>query len=219
MANLVEPLSTAPQPAPVEATAPQPAPAPEGGGADISPELVQIPVIQGLLAGEPAAVSVPIAEFDAMPEGKLITQNKDSLMNAGIGFYRSLGGDLGAMFNRMFVSDSEIQAADKAGKLLELAPPFSQVNQALSQAGAQNPVLRDPAGRPTGFKTGGAPAPAPGPVANTQQAPAPMPSGKPSKTPARVVQSKMRALNPQSPTEGAKPGAGRLLNSILKPVV
>lgn len=216
MANanqLVEPLPTAPaQAAPVEPTASAPA---EEGGAGIASELTQIPVIQGLLAGEPAAVSVPIAEFDAMPEGKLITQNKDSLMGAGIGFYRSLGGDLGAIFNRMFLSDQEIQAADKAGKLLEVAPPFTQVNQALSQAGAQNPVLRE-GERPTGFKTGGAQAPSPAGIAQAVTPPTAMPA---SKTPARVMQAKMRALNPGSPTEGPKPGAGRLLNQILKPVV
>jgi len=215
MASLVEPNATAQSAPAVEPTTPQPQAAPEEGGANFSPELVQIPAIQGLLAGEPAAFSIPIAEFDARPEGKIITDNKDALMQAGMGFYRSLGGDIGAVFNRMFLADSEIQAADKAGQLSQVAPPFDQVNQMISQSGQQNPVLKQ-GERPTGLKSAGAPAPTPGPVTAPPPAPTPQSAGK---TPARLLGAKIRNLDPGSPTEGPKPGAGRILNQILKPVL
>lgn len=210
---LVEPNSSAPAAAAapaVEPTTPQPAAAPAEAEAALPPELIHIPAIQGILAGEPAAFSVPIAEFDASPEGKVITANKDPLMQAGMGFYRSLGGDIGAIFNRMYLADTEIQTADKEGRLTEVAPPLSQVNQMISQSGQANPVLQDKP-RPTGMKTAGPAAPAPGPVVPPNQ-----PS---SKTPARAIQAKMRNLDVGSPTEGSKPGAGRILNQILKPVL
>lgn len=213
--NLVEPLAaTAPTPE-VTPTAPQPQPQSQAeSGPSLPEELIQIPAIQGMIAGQPPAFSVTIADFEKLPEGKTIVANKDSLMQAGMGFYRSLGGDLGAIFNRMYLSDTEIQEADKAGQLQQVAPPLAEVNQMLSQSGAGHPVLQEGAPRPTGFKSSGAPAPTPGPVAPMQ----PMQPAQ-AKTPARVMQAKMRNLNVGSPTEGQKPGAGRILNSILKPVL
>lgn len=206
MANsLVEPNANAAAAAPaVEPTTP------EATGTDLPQELLQIPAFQGIIAGEPAAFSVPIAGFENSPEGKLITANKDPLLKAGMGFYRSLGGDIGAIFNRMFLADTEIQTADKEGRLTEVAPPLSEVNQMISQSGQANPVLQDKP-RPTGLKSAGPAAPAPGPTVPPNQLA--------NKSPARAIQAKMRNLDVGSPTEGAKPGAGRVLNQILKPVL
>lgn len=209
--QLVEPIGAATA-APVEPSSPQPS---EEAAASLSPEILQIPAMQGILAGEPAAFSVPIAGFEARPEGKIIISNKDPLMQAGIGFYRSLGGDIGAIFNRFFLADTEIQQADKEGRLAEIAPSFEQVNQMISQSGQQNPMFSAKQ-RPTGIKSAGATVPVPGPVANVSQ-PAAAPTGQ--RTPARLLGAKMRNLDVGSPTEGSKPGAGRLLNSILKPVL
>lgn len=212
-APVVEPRPGAMPPPVAPAVEPAAGAAPvEGDAPALAAELIQIPAIQGMLSGAPSATSVPIQGFDKLPEGQAIIKNKDSLMNAGFGFYTSLAGDTGAIFNRAYVSDNEIMDADKAGKLLEIAPPLDQVNLQLSQSGQQNPILNAQA--PPGMKTGGAASP----TAAASSMP-PMPQAAGSKTPARTVQAKLRNLDVGGPTDGAKPGAGRLMNQILKPVV
>lgn len=192
-------------------------PAAESGepkaGAELPNELLQIPAIQGLLAGSPPAVSASLADFANRPEGKLIAANKEPLMNAGMGLYRSVGGDIGVIFNRMFVSDQEISNADKAGQLPQVAPPFDQVNQQLASAGQNHPILNPNLQTPTGLKT------APPAAVGAMPAASPAPGAMPAPTPAKVTAAKARNIPLGSPTSGPKPGAGRLLNSILKPVV
>lgn len=211
---VVEPLNPAAAPPtaePAAAAAPTSKDAKKAAGA-LPAELIQIPAIQGVLTGEPPAFSASIEAFSARPEGKLIQQNAQPLMDAGIGLYRSLGGDIGVLFNRMYVADSEIQEADKAGTLAQLAPPFDEVNMALGKAGPNNPVMRKDRQAPTGFKQGGAKTPTPGPVTPSSAAGVP-------KSSQRTITSKQRNTMPGSPTSGPKPGAGRLMNDILKPVV
>jgi hypothetical protein len=171
-------------------------------------------VIHALLAGSPAAVSAPIAGFEKTPEGLAIVQNKDTLLNMGISFYRSLSGDLGVVFNQMKLSGPELQAADKAGKLLEVAPPLNQVNQSVATAGADSPLLGAEAA------TGAATAPPP-PILNTPPPGAGpiVPTSPAKKTQDKIIAKKLANLPPGSPTSGPKPGQGRLLNQILKPVV
>lgn len=204
--------------APPEAVAPAPAgppAAPEDDSAGLSPDLVQIPAMQALLAGSPAAVSVPIAGFEKTPEGKAIVSNKDSLLDAGVAFYTSLSGDLGVMFNRMFVSDAEIKAADSAGKLAEVAPPLANVNQMVGSAGGSHPLLGElPPSK--GFQPGTPPPITPLP--DTGGGPI-TPASPAKKIQDKVLGAKMLATAPGSPTSGPKPGAGRLLNQILKPVI
>lgn len=199
---------------PVEVTADQTAPseapveAPEAGQAGgLSSDLLKIPAIQGLIAGEPGAVSVPIEEFSKRSEAKLLVEQKDSLMKAGMGFYRSLDGDTGVVFNRLYVNGEQIKQADQAGQLQEVAPPFDAVNQALAKAGLAHPALSSegpPAGAPQ------APIPTP-----PQASGAPMPASAQRK----LATARVANLAPGGPTSGASPGAGRLLNSILKPAI
>lgn len=177
---------------------------------ELSDDLLRIPAFQALIAGAPAAVSANLAALEKKPEAKIIAQSKDSLMGAGIGLYRSLDGANGVFFNQLFVSPDEIKAADQAGTLMELAPPFDQVNAEVAKSGGANPVLT--AGeRPQGFKT--APTPSPGPMAPPPVAP---PSASAQKTAAN---QRMKNLQPGAPTSGPVPGEGRLLNTILRPVL
>lgn len=194
------------------ATPPEPTTEPSAGGVDLPDELIQIPAMQAITAGQPAAFSSLLTEFDKLPEAKIIADNKDSLMKAGFGLYRSLDGAQGVVFNQLFISPDEVKAADQAGTLLELAPPFTELNAAIGSSGSENPVLAE-GERPTGFKVGGGGAAAP--LAPTTGAPAPMSSG------AQKTLANKRAANmqPGAPTSGASPGSGRLLNSILKPVL
>lgn len=196
---------------PKNPTAPAPTPAGESDPAapgNLPDELIQMPAFQAIFAGSPAAFSASFKDFAKRPEGKVIQKNADALMSAGIGFYKSQGGDLGVLFNQMYVHPDEIKAADKAGTLQEIAPPFDQVTKLIQSSGEQNPVLNHQ-GTPESFKTSGTmgmPS-----AAN----PVPMPSaGEQAKTQA----AKQSNTTPGGPLSGAKPGAGRLVNSIMKPI-
>lgn len=184
---------------------------PSEGGVDLPDDLVRIPAMQAVMAGSPGAFSAVLSQFEKRPEAKIIAANSDDLMKAGFGLYRSLDGQTGAVFNQLFVSPDEIKAADAAGQLATIAPPFDQLNMEVGQAGANNPVLAEGA-RPEGFAAGMA-APAAGPIE--------LASPNPPSASAQKSFATKRANNMQlgGPTSGASPGAGRLLNTILKPVV
>jgi hypothetical protein len=175
--------------------------------AGLPEDLLRIPAVQALLVGQPGAVSASLADFAKRPEGQIIAANKDPLMAAGMGLYRSMKGDLGVLFNRLFVSDQEIMDADKSGTLMKLAPSFDEVNSQVSKAGGSHPILNKEFQTPTGFKTSPPPAVSAG---------APL-SAPPA--PPKLVAGKARNIPLGSPTSGPKPGAGRLINQILKPVV
>lgn len=197
---VVEPKSSAPMAAD---TVPEPPAKAASGG--ISDELLQIPAMQALFAGQPAALSTPIKEFSNRPEAKIIEENKDAIQRAGVGFYRSLAGDLGVLFNQLHIAGQDLIEADKQGRLTEVAPLFDEVNQAVSMSGEGNPVLS--AQVPGGAKTANISAPAP--------APAPAPASVQNKlTTARLKNTSLGA-----PTSGPQPGAGRILNTLLKPAV
>lgn len=200
---IVEPkagVESSPSPEPTESPAPSPGKLPD--------ELIQLPAMQAILAGKPAAVSAPIDDFAKRPEGALILKNIEPLKNAGFGMYRSLAGNLGVIFNSMHIHGNEIQAADKAGKLLDVAPPFDTVSEMIAKSGANHPILT--AGKPTGVKSA--------PMPETPQMSASVPATQPAGAKSRVV-SRNKNLQLGSPTSGPSPGAGRLLNSILKGVV
>lgn len=213
--EMIQPLPAAPmgadqmiQPAEVPPTVTEPAVAQEAPG--LPEELLQIPALQALVAGAPPAVSGTIADFQKRPEGKIIAANKQPLMEAGMGFYRSLGGDLGVIFNRFYISDQEIQEADKAGKLAEIAPPFESVNPATQQAGLNNPSFNHQ-GPPGGFKSA--------PVPPVPQAATTIPNEPPASLQRKAMAGKVMNAKPTGPLSAPAPGAGSLLRDILKPVV
>lgn len=220
---LVEPLNAAPLAPAVEPTNPQAQPASEAsppaqaapgeaeGGSGLPPEVLQIPAFQGLLAGEPAAISASLEDFQKRPEAKVIQSAIPFLQKAGIGTYRSLGGDLAVLFNQFYISGQELKQADQAGKLLEVAPAFDQVNQSISGLGADaHPSLKERQ-VPGALKT----APA-----NPPQSASPVSTPPPSaEKDIKAQQARMKNMQPGAPTSGPSPGAGRLLNNILKPVL
>jgi len=199
----VEPLPTAPAVAPaVEPTVPVEQPTP---GPALPDEILRVPAFQALFAGSPPAFSASLK--DKRPEVKLVASNKEALMQSGIGFYRSLGGDLGVLFNQMFIHPAEIQQADKEGRLQEIAPPIDSINGEIAKSGKDNPVMA--AQTPAGPK--GAPIPQPPQFATG--------GGLPASSEAKLTGARIKNLQPGAPTSGPAPGAGRILNSILKPVV
>lgn len=185
--------------------------APKVSGAGSLPdEILQIPAMQALFSGSAPALSASLAAFANRPEGKLIQSNKDALMKAGMGLYRGLDGDTGVLFNQFYLNGEELKEADKNGQLAQIAPSFDSVNQSVGQSGAENPVLK--AGQvPQGFKTGSSASAAPPAVG-------PVPPAS-AGTQRQAMAARVTNMKPSSPTSGPKPGSGRLLNSILKPVV
>lgn len=177
-------------------------------GFAIPDEVLQIPAMQALFAGQPAAISASIVEFGKRPEGKLIQQNKDGLMKAGINLYRGLDGDTGVIFNQAYLSGSELQAADKAGQLSQVAPQFDAVNNAVAQSGANNPVLN--AQTPSAFRTA--------PVPEAPQSASPVPPAS-AGTQKEAMKARVQNLQPKGAISGPKPGSGRLLNVALTPVI
>lgn len=212
--QLIQPLAAAAPPQADQMIQPNPesiaAPAEAEQAPSLPPDLLQVPAMQALVAGSPPAVSGTIADFQKRPEGKLIAANKEPLMKAGIGFYRSLGGDLGVLFNRFYISDQEIQEADKAGTLSQIAPPFESVNTETQKAGLNNPSFNHQ-GPPGGFKTA--------PVPNVPQAATTIPNEPPASLQRKAMAGKVMNARPTGPLSAPAPGAGSLLRDILKPVV
>lgn len=179
--------------------------APKVKTSGLSDDLLQIPAMQALFAGQPPAVSTLIKEFSQRPEAKIIEDNKDAIQRAGVGFYRSMAGDMGVLFNQLHIAGQDLVEADKAGRLAEVAPGFDEVNQAVSMSGEGNPVFS--AQVPGGAKTANIPAPAP--------SPAPAPASVQNK----LTTARLKNMSPGAPTSGPQPGAGRILNTLLKPAV
>lgn len=217
-AEMVQPNESAaavaaPEVVPTTAPAPDAAPAPQE---KMPGALLKIPAMHGLMTGSPGAVSDNIKDFSKRGDAKVLTDNKDWLTRAGFGFYRSLDGGTGVVFNLLYVHPEELKAADAAGKLKEVAPDFDSVNHAISKSGRAHPALS--AGPvPAGLK--GAPVPQPPQIAQV-----PPPPTTPIPPPSAAAQQSLQSarttnLQPGSPTSGPVPGAGRLLNQVLKPVL
>jgi hypothetical protein len=213
------------EPAEPQAPAPEVAPAQpqEAAQGALPPDLLRLPFMHGLIAGSPAAVSVPIKAFSKLPEAELIAKSKDVLAQAGIGFYRSMNGDLGVIFNQLHIHPQDLQAADKMGKLAALAPPLTAVDHAISKSGLANPVLAAK-GVPKGPPAPRAPVPTSasgGFSAPSTPSAAPAMAGRPPSAAVgqKLLTARLQNMNPGAPTSGATPGSGRILNEIMKPVV
>jgi hypothetical protein len=208
-APMVAPAAPAPDPQNNEGDVPSPDASGETKEG-IPQEVLAIPAMQAILAGQPAAVSAPITEFEKRPEAKLIMDHKDVLIKAGFGLYRSLSGDIGVLFNSFHIHPEELKQADQAGQLQQVAPSFDQVNDSVAKSGADHPILKA-----TTAPGGPKPAPMPSPP----QMGSPVTSPAPAAVQTKLSTARTRNLMPGAPTSGPQPGAGRLLNSILKPVL
>jgi hypothetical protein len=193
---------------PKSPTAPKQSAAADKNRDGIPDEILELPAFQALFAGAPPAVSASIDALSKRPEGELLAKHKDSLMKAGLNLYRSLSGDLGVIFNQLYIAPEDIQAADKAGRLTEIAPPFDAVTEQISKSGDGNPVLSAKG------PTGGFPTPTPQTPPQGAAMPAPANAQQ-----ARMAQQRAESLTPKAPTKRPAPGAGKLTNAILKPVI
>jgi hypothetical protein len=129
-------------------------------------------------------------------------------------------GNTGVIFNALHIHPEDIQAADKAGKLQAIAPPWDVIDHAVAKSGHNNPVLTR-THAPAGFAT---PTPKAPPQMNLPPGASPAPAApigpsQPAGAQRALATARARAMQPGAPTSGPEPGAGRLLNQILKPVV
>jgi len=191
---------------------PQTPPGEPEAPAGLPPDLLKVHAIQALVAGSPPALSMKLKGNEDRSEVKLVTEHQDALKAAGMGFYKSISGEYGVMFNALRIHPQDLLAADKMGKLLVAAPDFDAVNHAVSKSGLDHPALHaSPPPRTPAM-----------PVA-AQTAPQ-MASGKFSPPIAaavarKLIQQRIQNMQPSAPTGGPAPGAGVLTNQILKPVV
>jgi len=161
-------------------------------------DIVDIPVIYNVAKGSPPAVSAPDKSDD--PAVQAITKHAQDLVAAGFGLYESIDGKSWVLFNTQSISADDLHTADSQGKLLEVAPAFSSVKTASPGQGAAGPAAGSPPAAP--------------------QAPAQQPESQPAPSvQQKLATSRTANLAPGGPTSGPAPGAGRLLNSILKPAV
>lgn len=152
----------------------------------IPEEVLALPIMRGLLSGEPAAVWTEIGTKG--PEVATVLKHGKELVAAGFGFYRDKDAKLDLFFNRRFITPELIEAAAKKGRLKEVASSLSEVSASING-------------------TAGAEASASLPAAGS---PSPVPVDSALNT-ARVGN-----LSPGGPTSGNFPGAGRVLNSITQ---
>lgn len=208
--------NNAPTPPPTDPAAAQAPAAPATDGAappSLPPDLLKLSPIQGLLSGAPSAVSMDISDFAKTEDGKIIAKNGQVLQAAGMDFFKSLHGDQGVIYNSMRIHPQDLLAADKAGKLASVAPPWHKVEHALSKAGANHPALTA-----KGAVGPAAPTPQQPPQAATGIVAEP---GKPlpAKAQSQLLQARVAATMPPAPTGGPAPGSSQLLNRVLRPIV
>ncbi len=189
-----------------------PIPPEETGAVELPEELTKIPAIQAVLVGTPPAVSVNLKNAENRDEIQLMAKNKGALESAGMGFYKSLSGRLGVMFNGLRINPEDIKAADQAGKLEQIAPDFDKVNLETAKSVKNHPILN--ANLPSGVPP---PASASAPQAASGKLPLVPPA--PAAVARKLAAQRIISLQAGAPTSGPSPGAGRLLNQVLKPVV
>ena len=198
---------------PQEAPTASPAGAPEAGTpAPLPPSLLKVPAFQGLLAGAPPALSMKVKGSEDRDEVKMVRKNAEALQEAGMGFYLSLNKEYGVIYNQLRIHPADLVAADKAGKLLVVAPDFDAVNHEVSKSGGNHPAIH------------ATPPVAAIPAAVSAQSPPQMASGKfspplPASAARKILQQRIANMQPSAPTGGPMPGAGVIANQVAKPVI
>ena len=182
-------------------------------------DILKLPSFMALIAGAPPALSARIGKgHDDNPAFEVIKKHKELLQQAGFGFYKSLSGQFGVIYNSLYIHPEDILAADKAGQLQHIAPPSNAIHHAIGKSGLANPILRvqNPPGAPAQQKSTAPPQTASGllPVPSQQAT-----AGPSAGVQDRGQQARLTALKAGGPLTGPSPGAGRLMNQILRPVV
>lgn len=175
-----------------DAAAVPPASEPASDSASLPDDVLAIPAMHGLLHGAPAAIYSPNTRRPD-PELAVIAKNADPLLNAGFGFYKSKDKKYSVLYNTAYITEDQLKKADADGNLTQVAAPFDQVKNSYDAA------ISGPTGAPEGSAIPAASGP-------------PIPVGAQKK----ITTARLKNLAIGSPTSGPVPGAGRILNNILK---
>lgn len=182
----------APEAAPMAPAEPAPE---ESAQSDLPDDVLKIPAISALMAGSPPATYA--AENSKSPELAILEKNIDAMTKAGFGLYRTKDKANFVLFNNLVITPEEVKKADAEGNLDSIAAPFDDLNKEMS----------------VGFK---------GTEAEGEVAPAPAaPAGSPPSSSAqkKTQAARLKNVQPGSPTDGPRPGQGRVLNNITKSVI
>lgn len=155
-------------------------------------EILEMPVFAGILQGAPAALWTNTG--DKSVEATTAVKNQKALADTGIFLYRDKPSKLDLIFNAQFISKELIDKAAEKGKLKDVASPLAETVASFNGTGAAP-------------EAGGGSLPAGG---------TPGAGGLPE-TPINT--QRLSNLQPGSPTSGPSPAAGRVINSIQKPVI
>jgi len=192
--------------APAASSAAAPAAKSENGAHELPDALLkEVPALQLLMQGSPPATIAP--KDSKFPELATVGKHLKDLGKAGFGIYQTKDKANVVVFNGLLVTPDEVKAADEAGTLDQIAAPYDQLRGEFA-AGAEE------AGG-----TAGTPEAGGGVSAGVTTAAAS--GGQPAAPAAQRALTSERVSNmqPGSPTSGPAPGQGRILNSLLKPVV
>lgn len=165
----------------------------------IPDEVLKLPAFRALLQGSPPAVKVTQAEFQSDPTVATIQGFAEPLLYSGFGFYQPKDGQSSVIYNSQFIDGKALKIADDKGQLDTIAAPYSELKAFFDQNIGEAAV------------EGAAPAAAAPPGASGAPAPA--------STQTKLATSRINNLATGSPASGAAPGAGRVLNNILKSTV
>lgn len=177
-------------------------------------EVKSVPVVEWLSVGEPPAIRVEPGQY--FPELEPLAKNLPETLKAGLDLYKAQNGD-SVFFNPLFMSEQELQLADQEGKLEQLVPSYSELSGSTPQEVSPekfDELLRtseDVQSRLHSLTT----------PEDMEKEPAPAASAavRPATTPEPVTTQRVKALQPGAPTSGPAPGAGRLLNAIIRKAV
>lgn len=195
-------------PAPVEDAGPT-----LKGGAKLPDEVASNDIVKKVMTGEIPGVLVRPGIY--YPKASKIAESSEALLDAGMDFYKALDSST-VFFNPRSISEAQIQEADRNGQLVNLVPDYETLSgeKPAKPTPAIAKRLREQMGVAGEAPTSIIPAPAGG--ANTL----PPASGGPSAAEeAELAGKRVANVSPGSPTSGPRPGAGRILNSLLKPAV
>lgn len=167
------------------------APADKEGEPQISPEVLALPIMRGLLEGSPAAVWTPTGSKS--PDITVVLKHGPELVKAGFSFFRDKKSGLDLFYNRRFLQPQLVEKAAEKGRLKDISSPLSEVSAAI------NGAVGETAGAETTLPAAGTPSP--------------VPLNSPIDT------QRKNNLSPQGPTSGGYPGGGRILNNITQPVI
>ncbi len=170
---------------------------PHDRSGDLTPEQVaEIPEVQKVLNGEPAAVK--ILRSERTPLTQKLSQNVPAVLKLGLSLYRTIDGEANVVFNNQILGADEVKAADEAGTLDDLAAPLSAISNEPVEKVSASPEKENGATPEEKIPVGPAPAP------------------MPAKSQSKLTSARLTNLAPVGPTDRQTPGAGQILNDLQK---